>query len=85
MDFRYYALIRRTKEGLLVGWVPDLPGATASSFVEEDVVRELSRCARELLRKIASKALPKPRPSAADALPFGDHHGPYRRLLLVLG
>ncbi|WP_395713182.1 hypothetical protein [Reyranella sp.] len=85
MDSRYYSLIRCTKEGLLVGWVPDLPGVTASSFVEEDVVRELSRSAGELLQKIAGKGLPTPRPSPADALPFGDHHGPYRRLILVLG
>ena len=85
MEFRYYSLIRSTREGLLVGWVPDLPGVTASSFVEEDVVRELSRDARDLLRKIARKGLPTPRSSPADSLPFGDHHGPYRRLLLVLG
>ncbi len=85
MDSRYYSLIRCTKEGLLVGWVPDLPGVTAASFVEEDVVRELRLSARELLRKIAARGLPRPRSSPADALPFGDRHGPYRRTLLVLG
>lgn len=85
MEFRYYSLIRSTRDGLLVGWVPDLPGVTASSFAEEDVVRELSHGARELLRKISGKGLPTPRSSPADSLPFGDHIGPYRRLLLVLG
>ena len=84
MDISYYSLIRRTMDGLLVGWVPDLPGVTASGLVEEEILRELSCAAKDLLRKIASKGLPKPRSSPADALPFGDRHGPYRRLLLVL-
>jgi predicted RNase H-like HicB family nuclease len=85
MGVRYYSLIRCTTDGMLVGWVPDLPGVTASGREEEDVLRELTLGARELLCKIARKGLPKPRSSPPDALPLGDRHGPYRRLLLVLG
>lgn len=84
MDVRYYSLIRRTMDGLLVGWVPDLPGVTACGLVEEEILHELSCAAQKLLHKIINNGLPKPRSSPADALPFGDRHGPYRRLLLVL-
>jgi predicted RNase H-like HicB family nuclease len=85
MDACYYSLIRRTADGLLVGWVPDLPGITASGPAEEEIIRRLSRDAKELLHKMAAKGLPPPEPSPTDALPLGDRHGPYRRLLLVLG
>lgn len=80
----YYSLIRRTQDGQFVGWVPDLPGVTASGVSEAEIVYRLSRDARELLDKIVAKGLPLPTPSATDALPLGDRHGPYRRLLLVL-
>jgi predicted RNase H-like HicB family nuclease len=85
MDVRYYSLIRSTREGELVGWVPDLPGVTASGVAEDEVVGQLSRHALELLHRIVAKGLPIPVPSPADAFPLGDHMGPYRRLPLVLG
>ena len=81
----YYSLIRRTPDGQFVGWVPDLPGVGASGVSEAEIVYRLSRDARELVDRIVAKGLPLPRPSAADALPLGDRHGLYRRLLLVLG
>ena len=80
----YYSLIRRTQDGQFAGWVPDLPGVTASGVSEAEIVYRLSRDARELLDKIVAKGLPLPAPSATDALPLGDRHGLYRRLLLVL-
>ena len=80
----YYSLIRRTEDGEFVGWVPDLPGVTASGVSEAEIVYRLSRDARELLDKILAKGLPPPAPSATDTLPLGDRHGLYRRLLLVL-
>lgn len=85
MDACYYLLIRRTPDGLFVGWVPDLPGVTACSVVEDEVVRRLSRDARDLLHKIVAKGLAPPAPSPPDELPLGDRQGLYRRLLLVLG
>ena len=84
MEHCYYSLIRRALDGVLVGWIPDLPGVTASSMLEEEITRELARGARELLDKMTSKGLPLPKPSPADALPIGDRVGRYRRLLLVL-
>jgi predicted RNase H-like HicB family nuclease len=85
MDACYYSLIRRTQDGQFVGWVPDLPGVTASGVSEAETIYRLSREARELLDKIVAKGLPLPAPSAADTMPLGDHRGPYRRLLLILG
>jgi predicted RNase H-like HicB family nuclease len=81
----YYSLIRHTQDGQYAGWVPDLPGVVASGVSEAEIVYRLSRDARQLVDKIVAKGLPLPAPSAADALPLGDRHGPYRRLLLVLG
>ena len=80
----YYSLIRRTQDGQFVGWVPDLPGVVASGVSEAEIVYRLSRDARELLDKIVAKGLPLPAPSATDAMPRGDRHGLYRRLLLIL-
>jgi predicted RNase H-like HicB family nuclease len=84
MDGCYYSLIRRTRDGEFVGWVPDLPGVMASGVSEAEVIYRLSRDARELLDKIVAKGLPPPTAAAADALPLGDRQGLYRRLLLVL-
>ena len=80
----YYSLIRRAQDGQFIGWVPDLPGVVASGVSEAEIVYRLSRDARQLLDKIVAKGLPLPAPCAADALPLGDRHGLYRRLLLVL-
>lgn len=85
MDAAYYSLIRRTRDGEYVGWVPDLHGVSASGVSEAEVIYRLSRDARELLDKIVGRGLPLPTPSAPDTLPLGDRHGLYRRLLLVLG
>lgn len=85
MDACYYSLIRRTREGEFVGWVPDLPGVMVAGASEAEIVYRLSRDARALLDKITAKGLPRPACSAIDALPLGDPCGPYRRLLLVLG
>jgi hypothetical protein len=84
MDTCYYSLLRRTREGEFVGWVPDLHGITASSNVEDDVPRELARNAKQLLRKMIAKGMPLPKPSPPDDLPLGDRDGCYRRVLLVL-
>ena len=85
MDAAYYSLIRRTQDGQYVGWIPDLHSVSASGVSEAEVIYRLSRDARELLDKIVARGLPLPAPTAADALPLGDRHGLYRRLLLVLG
>jgi predicted RNase H-like HicB family nuclease len=85
MDAAYYSLIRRTRDGEYIGWVPDLHGVSASGVSEAEVIYRLSRDARELLDKIVARGLPPPAATAADALPLGDRHGLYRRLLLVLG
>lgn len=84
MNNCYYSLIRRTQDGELVGWVPDLPGVQASGRVEDEIIRELSRLARDLVARITSRGLALPRPSRTDSLPLGDRQGRYRRLLLVL-
>jgi hypothetical protein len=39
MDACYYSLIRRTREGEFVGWVPDLHGVTAAGRSEDHVYR----------------------------------------------
>jgi hypothetical protein len=85
MDACYYSLIRRTADGLIVGWIPDLPGVTATGVAEEEILRQLSRDARELLRTMIGKGMTLPTPSPADTLPLGDRQGLYRRLLLILG
>lgn len=84
MDPCYYSLIRRTRDGLFVGWIPNLPGVTASADNESEIVHRLSRDARDLIRRITAKGLPLPSPSATDRLPLGDREGPCGRLLLVL-
>ena len=84
MDACYYSLIRRTREGEFVGWVPDLHGVTALGRVKDDVLRQLTRDAKELLRRMTAKGLPIPKPSPPHELPLGDRDGRYRRLLLVL-
>lgn len=84
MDTSYYLLIRRTADGLLVGWIPDLPGITASGVAEDEILRRLSCDARKLLCRMIAKRLPPPAPSPPDELPLGDRHGLYRRLLLIL-
>jgi predicted RNase H-like HicB family nuclease len=83
MESCYYSLIRRARDGQMVGWIPDLPGITASSQVEDDVIRELTQAARVLLAKMIDKGLSLPKPSPSGELPLGDHFGRYRRLLLV--
>ncbi len=85
MENCYYSLLRRAQDGRIVGWIPDLPGITASGQAEDDVIRQLSREARTLIEKITTKGLPLPKSSPAGELPLGDHFGRYRRLLLVLG
>jgi predicted RNase H-like HicB family nuclease len=84
MEACYYSLIRQTREGEFVGWVPDLPGVMASGSTDDIVLRQLSADARTLLHKIAGRGLRRPSCSPADAFPLGDRNGPYRRILLVL-
>jgi predicted RNase H-like HicB family nuclease len=84
MDACYYSLIRRARDGRFVAWIPDIPGITAVGPDEDQVIRELSRSARECLHKIVRKGLPPPATSPADDLPLGDHIGLYRRVLLIL-
>jgi predicted RNase H-like HicB family nuclease len=45
----YYSLIEREDDGRFVAWVPDLPGVTATGLTEEEVLRGLSRSARQCL------------------------------------
>jgi predicted RNase H-like HicB family nuclease len=84
MDTSYYSLIRKAEDGRFVAWVPDLPGVTAAGPNEDEVLRELSRSAREFLCKMIAKGLPLPATSPVDELPLGDRAGRYRRLLLIL-
>lgn len=84
MDACYYSLIRRAEDGRFVAWVPDLPGVTAAGSSEDEVLRELSRSARERLHEMIIKGLPLPATSPVDELPHGDRAGRYRRLLLIL-
>jgi hypothetical protein len=67
----------------MIGWIPDLPGISASGMLEDDIIRELSKGARALLDTMIDKGMPPPKPSEAGELPLGDHRGRYRRLLLV--
>jgi len=84
MDVCYYSLIWRADDGRFVGSVPDLPGVTASASSEAEVLRDLSRTAREFLRGRSASGLPPPAASPPDALPQDDPGGRYRRLLLIL-
>jgi hypothetical protein len=84
MDGCYFSLIRRSRDGELVGWVPDLYGITAAGRVDGEVLRLLAHDAGELLGKMTGKGLPLPRPTPPHALPLGDREGRYRRLLLTL-
>jgi predicted RNase H-like HicB family nuclease len=84
MDACYYSLIRKATDGQFVAWIPDLPGVTAISPNEDEVLRELSENARECVHKIVGKGLPLPAASPVDELPLGDRIGRYRRVLLIL-
>ena len=35
LDGCYYSLIERAEDGRFLGWIPDLPGATASGRTED--------------------------------------------------
>ena len=83
MENCYYSLIRHSQDGLMIGWIPDLPGITATGAVEEDIMHSLWDDARVLLDKMINKGLPPPKPTPVEDLPLGDHRGRYRRLLLV--
>jgi predicted RNase H-like HicB family nuclease len=84
MNNCYYSLIRSGLDGRVFGWVPDLPGVIADGTNEEAVVSDLTSKARTCLQRIVAKALPVPVARSAEEFPYGDHHGRYRRLLLVL-
>lgn len=84
MDVCYYSLMRRAEDGRIVAWVPDLPGITVTGSREDEVLRELSRSARECLHEMNVKGLPVPAATPPDELPYDDPVGRYRRLLLIL-
>ncbi len=85
MDACYYSLIRRTEDGRVVAWVPDLPGIAATGSRQDEVIRELSRSAREYLHEISDMGLPLPAARPPDELPYDDPVSRCRRLLLILG
>ena len=66
MEACYYSLIRRTKDGRLVAWIPDRLGVAASSIGEDEIVREHPRRAPKLSQSMVIKALPLPAPSVVD-------------------
>lgn len=84
MDACYYSLVRRGEDGRFFGWVPDLPGVTAAGLVEKDVIRELSRNARQHVRALVERQQPVPAASP-DSMPCAREQSQrYRRILLIL-
>jgi len=84
-DACYYSLIERDDDGRFVGWVPDLPGATAVGPTEDAVLHELSCRARLCLHEMVLTGRPFPDARPADALPASEGSHRQRRLLLILG
>ena len=85
LDACYYSLIERTDDGGFVGWVPDLPGATASGRTEDEVVHQLSESTRQRLHDLLMSGQPPPRARPVDELPSSEGRREVRRLLLIIG
>ena len=84
-DACYYSLIERAEDGLFLGWVPDLPGATASGRTEEEVLNQLSRSTRQRLHDLLMCGEQPPPARPAEALPSSEGRREVRRLLLIIG
>jgi len=61
MEAYYYSLIRPTKDGRLVAWIPDRLGVAASSIGEDEIVREHPRRAPKLSSRWLSRYCRCPR------------------------
>ena len=85
LDACYYSLIERADDGRFVGWVPDLPGATASGQTEDEVLQQLSRNTRERLHDLLMSGQQPPPARPVDALPSSEGRREVRRLLLIIG
>ena len=85
LDACYYSLIERAEDGRFLGWIPDLPGATASGRTEDEVVQQLSRSARQQLHEFILNGRPAPAARPVDALPSSEGRREVRRLLLIIG
>lgn len=85
LDVCYYSLIERADDGRFVGWVPDLPGATASGRTEDEVVHQLSENTRQHLHDLLMSGRPPPPARPAEQLPASDGRQEIRRLLLIIG
>ncbi|MDP2332453.1 MAG: type II toxin-antitoxin system HicB family antitoxin [Reyranella sp.] len=85
LDACYYSLIERAEDGRFLGWIPDLPGATASGRTEDEVVQQLSQSARQQLHDLLMSGQPPPPARPVDALPPSEGRREVRRLLLIIG
>ncbi len=85
LDACYYSLIEREDDGRFVGWVPDLPGATASGRTEDEVVHQLSEATRQRLRDLLMSGHPPPPARRVEELPASEDRREIRRLLLIIG
>ena len=85
LDGCYYSLIERAEDGRFLGWIPDLPGATASGRTEDEVVQQLSQNARQQLHEFLMSGRPAPAARPVDALPSSEGRREVRRLLLIIG
>ena len=83
-DACYYSLIERAEDGRFVGWIPDLPGATASGRTEDEVLRQLSENARQRLHDFLMSGQPPPSARPVDQLPSSKGRREVRRLLLII-
>ena len=83
-DACYYSLIERAEDGRFVGWVPDLPGTTASGLTEDEVVRRLSTNTRQRLHDLLMSGQQPPPPRPAEQLPVSEARQQIRRLLLII-
>ena len=85
LDACYYSLIERADDGRFIGWVPDLPGATASGSTEDEVVHQLSESTRQRLHDLLMSGQQPPPARPAEQLPMSDGRQEIRRLLLIIG
>ena len=83
-DACYYSLIERDEDGRFLGWIPDLPGATATGVTEDEVLHRLSESARQRLHDFLVSGQPPPPARPAGALPSSEGRREVRRLLLII-
>lgn len=85
LDACYYSLIERADDGRFMGWVPDLPDATASGRTEDEVVHQLSQTTRRCLHDLLMSGRQPPPARPAEQLPSSEGRQEIRRLLLIIG